>query len=81
MHRTAALGLHALAHDIATGTKIPTVRWYSPPDGSRLFPVPVLPEAIHDALCPSMACLLQDDEHNVIICAECHLAIEHEEQR
>lgn len=79
MYRAVALNLHALAHDIATGTKIPGVRWYSPPDGSRLFPVPVLPEAIHDALCISTAVILDDPAHRLHICASCHLAIEDSE--
>lgn len=80
MHRNIALNLHALAHDIATGTKTPTFRWYSPPDGSRLFPVPVLPEAIHNALCPSTTVILDDPAHRLHVCAGCHLAIEDDDQ-
>lgn len=75
--RKAALGLHALAHEIATGERPVTgVRYYIPPAGSRLYPVPVLPEAVHDALCPSTAVNLTDEAEHVHVCDECKLAVE-----
>lgn len=77
-HRSkTALGLHALAHEIATGDRPVTgVRWYVPQPGTRLYPVPVLPEAVHDALCPSTAVNLEDPTEHVHICDECKLAVE-----
>lgn len=76
MYRSTALGLHELAHDIATGARAIGIRWYMPENGTRLFPVPVLPEAVHDALCPSTAVNMTDRDQRVIICDECKLAIE-----
>lgn len=76
MRRTTALNLHALAHDIATGARPVGIRWYNPTDGSRLSPVPVLPEAVHDILCPSTSVNLSDSDQKLVICDACHLAIE-----
>lgn len=72
------MGLHALAHDIATGDRDTSgIRWYIPSlSGSRLYPVPVLPSAVHDALCPSTVVTLEDPAEQIHICDECKLAVE-----
>lgn len=75
MHRNQVLALHALAHDIATGERNLSIRWYSPPDGSRLYPVPVLPQAIHDVMCNCMTSILDDVEQQVYICQVCHIGV------
>jgi hypothetical protein len=76
MRNSTALALHELAHNIATGQRKIGIRWYMPEEGTRLFPVPVLPEAVHDALCASTAVNLEDQQQHVIVCDECKLAIE-----
>lgn len=79
MHRNQALALHELAHDIATGTRpITGIRWYTPDAQTGLAPTPVLPAAVHRALCPSRAVVLDDPDAAIHICDECELAIEDE---
>lgn len=70
------MGLHALAHDIANGTRPTGIRWYHPHPATHLNPVPVLPEAVHGALCPSTAVNLTDEAQHLHICDECHVAVE-----
>lgn len=72
-----AMGLHTLAHDIATGERVTTgIRWYIPAARTRLTPTPVLPESVHTALCPSDAVNLFDEEQRVWVCDECKVAVE-----
>lgn len=71
-----AMGLHALAHDYATGRRPIGIRWYTPDAATLLQAVPVLPDAVHGALCPAYATLLHDANENLIICAECKLAVD-----
>lgn len=72
-----AMGLHALAHRIATGEQPTTgIRWYMPAAGTRLYPTPVIPAPVHDALCPSVAVNLEDPTEHIWVCDECKVAVE-----
>lgn len=87
--RSVARGLHELADDIATLQRPVTgVRWYQwhQGEGSLVFPseikpmdgecIPVVPRAIHDALCPALAVILHDEDEELVICDRCKLAVE-----
>lgn len=92
MHaRAAARGLHELADDIATLQRPVTgVRWYqwfqNEREGSLVSPseiepmdgecMPVVPRAIHDALCPALAVLVDDEDEELVVCDRCKLAVE-----
>jgi hypothetical protein len=79
MNQQTAIGLHAIAHNIATGQRpINGIRWYHPEAETRLNPTPVIPMAIHDALCPCKAINLTDETARVHVCDECNVAIEDE---
>lgn len=71
-----AMALHALAHDIATGSRPIGMRLYHPNPATGLSPVPVLPAALHDALCLSTAVNLEDPDQHLHICDECKIAVE-----
>ncbi len=84
--RNVATGLRNLADDIATGDRpITRVRWYQcdigmlesfevDPAGGEC--VPIVPRAVHEALCRSTSTLIEDEEHEVIVCGLCKLAVE-----
>jgi len=73
--RSVASGLHELAHDIATGDRIVDyVRWYwteGMPNRS-----PIVPRAVHDAMCASLAVLIHDEAEELVVCDRCKLAVE-----
>ena len=87
--RSVARGLHELADDIATlQRRVDGVLWYQwhkgegavitanevrPLDGEV---VPVVPRAVHDALCPSLAVLVHDEQEELVLCDRCNLAVE-----
>lgn len=83
--RVVAQDLRNLADDIATRDRpIAGVRWYAHGDGDLLEraprayvpAVPIVPRAIHDALCPAIAVLLDDVPNAVMMCDRCFLAVE-----
>lgn len=77
--RKVAHGLRNLADEIAMHDRtVEAVEWYWPPalDDERLPPAPIVPRAIHDALCPALSVLLQDEEREIVICDRCSLAVE-----
>lgn len=72
-----ARGLFDLASEYAAYERIPMgVEWYRPDFESNLEPAPIVPRAIHAALCPSSAVVLADLKREIIICDTCRLAIE-----
>jgi hypothetical protein len=82
--RKVAQELRALADDIATGDRLITgVRWYcshgyvlDEEDREPGHGVPILPRAMHDALCPALAVLLEDEAEELLVCDRCKLAVE-----
>lgn len=87
--RSVARGLHELADDIATLQRpVDGVRWYQrhQGEGALVFPseikpmdggcVPVVPRAVHDAMCPALAVLIHDEDEELVICDRCKLAVE-----
>lgn len=82
MHaRSVARGLHELADDIATLQRpVDGLRRYVP--NLSVIPceygdsLPVVPRAIHDALCPALAVILHDEDEEIVICDRCKLAVE-----
>jgi len=78
--RKVATGLRNLADDIATGDRpVDVVEWFQQerePDGSAYHPTPVVPMAIHDALCPSLAVRLHDEQAELVVCDRCQLAVQ-----
>ena len=90
MHaRSVARGLHELADDIATLQRpVDGVRWYqwfegegsvistAEVDALKGEPVPIVPRAVHDAMCPSLAVVVDDEDEEVVICDRCRLAVE-----
>jgi hypothetical protein len=76
MRNKIALGLHALAHRFAIGHMPSGIRWYTPAPESHLSPTPVIPDAVHGLMCPSQATVLHDAEENLVICAQCNVAID-----
>lgn len=79
-HYVRAMGLHALAQEVATGERpITGIRWYHPQPETHLPPTPVIPQAVHNVLCPSHAVNLEDPRGRVYVCDECKVAIENDE--
>lgn len=75
-----AMGLHALAQEVATGERpITGIRWYNPQPETRLTPTPILPQAVHNVLCPSHAVNLEDVTKHLYVCDECKVAVENNE--
>lgn len=76
----AAAGLFELAAEYASFNRIPmTVEWYQQEreaDGSQYAPTPVVPRAIHAALCSRPSIAFEDPEREIAICDTCRLAIE-----
>lgn len=73
----AARGLFELASEYAAYERIPVgVDWYRPDLESNLEPTPIIPRAIHAALCPSTSVVLADLKREIVICDSCRLAIE-----
>lgn len=83
MHsRAVARGLHELADDIATGDRVVDgVKWYFVMDEQATKRIEagdtlLVPRAIHDAMCPSLAVVIHDEGEEVVVCDRCTLAVE-----
>jgi hypothetical protein len=76
--RVIANNLHELATEYATEDRLPgNLIWYFPAD-LDLRPAPVVPRAMHDALCgDAPATIVHDQRAEVIVCDRCRLAVEH----
>lgn len=78
--RKVASGLRNLADEIAMHDRlVDTVQWYQrerEPDGTAYHPVPIVPMAIHDALCTSLAVVVHDEQAELVVCDRCQLAVE-----
>lgn len=86
--RKVAQELRTLADDIATGDRVVDgIAWYSPSDGpvpglasewalKSIEKTPIVPRAIHDALCVSLAVVLEDELDGILICDRCKLAVQ-----
>lgn len=74
--------LFEFAAEIATHDRPVTgVQWYrpeSPTEGVILRHryTPIVPRAVHDALCPRLSVLIDDQVKEVLVCDTCSLAVE-----
>jgi len=76
--RSIANGLNELAGEILTHDRIvDTLTWYYPGDGHTLRPAPIVPRAIHNALCVKLSAVLHDEREEIVICDRCQLAVEY----
>lgn len=70
--------LFEFAAEIATHDRpVDGVQWYQEtwsPDGNRS--TPIVPRAIHDALCPKLSVRLEDPAKEIVVCDRCGLAVE-----
>lgn len=68
--------LFEFAAEIATHDRaVVGVEWYLP-EGRGGGMVPVLPRAVHDALCPRLSVVIDDQVKEILVCDSCSLAIE-----
>lgn len=68
--------LFEFAAEIATHDRaISGVEWYRPED-LNLRATPIIPRAVHDALCPRLSILIDDPASEILVCNTCSLAIE-----
>lgn len=74
--------LFEFAAEIATHDRPVTgVQWYRPEayDSAAVLHfrhTPIIPRAVHDALCPRLSVLIDDQVKEVLVCDTCSLAIE-----
>jgi hypothetical protein len=70
--------LFELAAEIATHDRsIAGVQWYTSDSwDERIVHTPILPRAVHDALCPRLSVLFDDQTKEILVCDTCSLAIE-----
>jgi hypothetical protein len=76
--RKVASGLRNLADEIAMHDRpVELVGWYNldHPD-KPVDAAPIVPMAIHDALCPSLTAVAQDEDLEQVVCDRCKLAVE-----
>lgn len=68
--------LFEFSAEIATHDRaVEGVEWYYPED-LNLRATPVIPRAIHDALCPRLSVAIDDQAKEILVCDTCSLAIE-----
>jgi hypothetical protein len=77
--RAIASALHVLADEYILGDRLPgSMIWYFPEDDLIHRAAPVVPRAMHDALCgDAPATILHDERAEVVICDRCKLSVEH----
>lgn len=69
--------LFEYAAEIATYDRdISGVVWYYPSVESGLRPAPIVPCAVHDAMCVAILPALHDQAREVVVCTNCQLAVE-----
>jgi hypothetical protein len=69
--------LFEFAAEIATHDRPVTgVQWYTSDSWDPQVRTPILPRAVHDALCPRLSVLIDDQAKEVLVCDTCFLAIE-----
>lgn len=64
-----------LATEIATHDRVVDgVQWYRQERGCD--PAPIVPRAIHDAMCPRLSVRMEDPAKELLVCDTCGLAVE-----